>query len=92
MPGDGGADDLAGNGGCVGLPGDGGGNGLPLDGGADVLAGGGVGADVLAGGGGGPRVVTGVGALRLSWLLVFEPAIQSVSKFLLRLVITFALM
>ena len=55
---------------------------LPRDGGADVLAGGGV----------GPSVVTGVGALRLSWLLVFEPAIQSVSKFLLRLVITFALM
>ena len=75
---------------------------LPRDGGADVLAGGGVGAvvlacggveaDVLAGGGVGPSVVTGVGALRLSWLLVFEPAIQSVSKFLLRLVITFALM
>ena len=82
------------------LPEVGGGDGLPRDGGADVLAGGGVGAGVLAGGVADGLVEEGIdgeeetgedGALDLSWLLVLEPATQSVSKFLVRSVTTLAL-
>ena len=70
-------------------------DGLPLDGVADGLAEGGV-ADGLAedGGvaGGLAEEEDGEDPTAASWLLVLEPATQSVSKFLLRSVTTLAFM